>query len=200
MATEKNKRSNNWSFVAYPESLPPNWEQIINQHHVQWFCSPLHDADLNADETEKKAHYHIIITFESLKSCEQVLEITRGELNATVPQIVKSMRGYLRYFVHLDNPEKHQYQISDIVCYGGADISPYFEPTQTDRYMIMDAMVDWIELNDITEFCDLTTYARLNEPEWRSLLYSNSTIFFSNYIKSRRNKKREIKTTDKPLN
>lgn len=193
MANKTGQRCNNWSFVAYPESLPPNWEDIINQHHISWFCSPLHDADLNADESEKKPHYHIIFNFETLKSYEQVIEITKGELNSTVPQIVKSMRGYIRYFLHLDNPEKTQYKLEDIRCFGGADYSTYLEPTKSDRNRIYDEIIDWIEENDITEFCDLSTYARNNEPEWRSLLYNNSTLFFATYINSRRNKKAATK-------
>ena len=192
MATKNCIRSNNWAFVAYPESLPENWIGIINSYHIPWFCSPLHDADLNADETEKKAHYHIILNFESLKTQQQVEEITKDKLNSTVPIIVKSMKGYLRYFVHLDNPEKHQYKIEDIKCYGGADLDTYLAPTKNDRDLIYDKMIDWIEENDITEFSDLANYARYNEPEWRSLLYSNSTIFFATYLNSRRNKKAAI--------
>ena len=192
MATKNCTRSNNWAFVAYPESLPENWIGIINSYHIPWFCSPLHDADLNADETEKKAHYHIILNFESLKTQQQVEEITKDKLNSTVPIIVKSMKGYLRYFVHLDNPEKHQYKIEDIKCYGGADIDTYLAPTKNDRDLIYDKMIDWIEENDITEFSDLANYSRYNEPEWRSLLYSNSTIFFATYLNSRRNKKAAI--------
>lgn len=191
MANKTGQRSNNWSFVAYPESLPEHWEDLINAHHIAWFCSPLHDADINADESEKKPHYHIILNFETLKSSEQVQEITRSELNATVPQIVKSMKGYLRYFIHADNPEKAQYKIDDIRCFGGADYNPYFEPTSTDRFAIMDKMVDWIEENDCTEFFILANYARHNEPEWRSLLYSNSAVYFNNYLTSRRNYKKE---------
>lgn len=189
MATKNCTRSNNWAFVAYPESLPENWIGIINSYHIPWFCSPLHDADLNADESEKKPHYHIILNFESLKTQQQVEEITKDKLNATIPVIVKSMKGYLRYFVHLDNPEKHQYKIEDIKCYGGADLDTYLAPTKNDRDLIYDKIIDWIEENDITEFCDLSSYARYNEPEWRSLLYSNSTIFFATYLNSRRNKK-----------
>lgn len=196
MANKTGQRSNNWSFVAYPESLPEHWEDLINAHHISWFCSPLHDADLNADETEKKEHYHIILSFETLKSSEQVQEITRCELNSTIPQIVKSMKGYLRYFIHADNPEKAQYKLEDIRCFGGADYTPYFEPTSSDRFAIMDKICDFIEENDITEFCDLVTYARYNEPEWRSLLYSNSTIFFTNHIKSRRHKQKERAATE----
>lgn len=191
MANKTGQRSNNWSFVAYPESLPDKWEDLINAHHIAWFCSPLHDADMNADESEKKAHYHIILNFETLKSSEQVQEITRSELNATVPQIVKSMKGYLRYFIHADNPEKAQYNLEDIRCFGGADFNPYFEPTSTDRFAIMDQMMDWIEENDITEFYILANYARHNEPQWRSLLYSNSAVYFNNYLTSRRNHKKE---------
>lgn len=189
MATKSNERTKNWAFVAYPESLPDHWEDKLNALHVGWFCSPLHDADQNADESEKKQHYHIILSYDTLKSYDQVVVISVGLLHATVPQIVKNMRGYLRYFVHLDNPEKHQYNLADIRCFGGVSLDTYLSPTSSDKDKIIDAILDFIELNDITEYCDLIMYARHNEPDWRSVLYQSSTIFFSAYLQSRRYKK-----------
>lgn len=189
MASQSNERTKYWAFVAYPESLPEHWESILNEQHVEWFCSPLHDADENPDGGEKKQHYHIILVFPSMKSESQVTEITKGLLNSTIPQIVRNMRAYLRYFCHLDNPEKHQYPISDIRCFGGAFLEDYLKLSSSEETDIYDKIIDCIEENDFTEYADLISYVRLNEPGWRSIIYKSSTIFFSAYLNSRRYKK-----------
>ena len=56
----KNVKKRNWAFVAYPESMPTNWLEILQETGAPIAISPLHDKDLNADEHEKKAHYHVI--------------------------------------------------------------------------------------------------------------------------------------------
>ncbi|CAM3291035.1 Rep family protein [Helicobacter labetoulli] len=49
-------RTRIWSFIAYPDSVPADWEQILTeQFNLKWARSPLHDSDINADETQKKA-------------------------------------------------------------------------------------------------------------------------------------------------
>ena len=115
------QRSSKWAFIAYPDSVPDNWKEIIKSYHIPVAISPLHDKDLNPTGEEKKAHWHIMIEFESMKSYEQVREIT-SQLNGTIPQIVHSPIGMIRYFIHKDNPEKFQYDWADITVYNGFDL------------------------------------------------------------------------------
>lgn len=185
-------RTRNWTFIVYPESAPENWEQLLVNQQVPWFCSPLHDADLNADETEKKAHWHCVLAFEGNKSFEQVKEIIEP-LHCTIPQKVKNMKSMLRYFIHMDNPDKHQYKKEDIRCFGGADIESYFAATRSDRYAEINKMRRFIVDNDIIEFSDLFNYAgETDDPEhadWFGLLCDNSAYVIEMFIRSRRHQK-----------
>lgn len=105
-ASAKDNRSRTWAFVAYPESMPENWREILDALSVPWACSPLHDKDINETTGEvKKPHRHFVMSFPGKKSYEQIKEIT-DKLNAPVPQKCLSIRGAVRYFLHLDNPEK----------------------------------------------------------------------------------------------
>ena len=61
--SKEDTRSRLWVFVAYPESLPENWLDIIADWHVPCCISPLHDKDINADGEAKKPHYHIVLQF-----------------------------------------------------------------------------------------------------------------------------------------
>ncbi|HDT7711324.1 TPA: replication protein, partial [Enterococcus faecium] len=45
----KDERTRNWTFVVYPESAPENWREFLDELHVPWVESPLHDKDVNPD-------------------------------------------------------------------------------------------------------------------------------------------------------
>ena len=184
----KDDRTRNWTFVAYPESVPKNWRDILDDEHIQWVESPLHDKDLNADGQPKKPHWHILLLFEGNKSFEQVKTLTE-KLNATVPQKCASAKGLVRYMAHLDNPEKVQYDRGMIIGHGGVDVAEYLKPTSSTRYELFGEMMVFVRDNDITELEDLAYYARVERFEdWFPLLCDNSAYIMGEFIKSRRNR------------
>ncbi len=160
-AKSQDKRSRNWTFVLYPESAPNDWFQRLEDLHIQVLISPLHDKDTNADGTVKKAHHHIVLLFESNKSYSQIKEIA-DSFNAPIPQICQSVKGITRYLTHMDNPEKYQYDKADIITMGGVDLADLLKPTSRDRYMLIKEMIDFINLNQVTEFEDIIDYAMRN--------------------------------------
>lgn len=187
MAKNANNRTRNWTFIVYPESAPENWREILQEQHINFAVSPCHDKDVNPTGELKKAHYHVLLAFDSVKSYSQVLDITTS-LNATIPQKVESVVGLIRYFVHIDNPEKYQYDMKDIFVFGAIDIIKPFE-TANARYEAIGEMLDYIDDNDITEFSDLFKYARLNNQIWFRYLSDNCAYVISQHIKSVRHKK-----------
>ena len=117
--SEKQRRSNLWSCVIYPgDSLPDNYLDIIKEWHVPVLLSPVHDAAKNADDSEKKVHVHLMIDFGSgqNKSFDQVNNLVKS-LKGTIPIIVNNRSAMIRYFIHKDNPEKHQYDILNEFVY-----------------------------------------------------------------------------------
>lgn len=181
-------RTRNWTFVVYPESVEGNWRDVLDGEHVQWVESPLHDKDADEDGAVKKAHIHILLMFDGVKTYKQVLEITEA-IGATVPQKCGSARGLVRYMAHMDNPEKYQYAKSDIVGHGGADVFKLLEPTSGDRYSLLKEMTEYIVENDIREYEDLWLYAMYERfDDWYPLLADNSTFAINNFIKSRRHR------------
>lgn len=183
-------RTRNWTFLVYPESAPVNWRDILDEEHVQWIESPLHDKDTNADGEIKKAHHHILIMFESVKTYEQVLEITE-RMNATIPQKCNGTKGLVRYMAHLDNPEKFQYPKSEIIGHGGADVMELLRPTTSDRYGLIKEMIEYVKENEVDEIQDLIDYSIQERPDdWFPLLCDNSAYVVSLYIKSVRHRAR----------
>ena len=132
----KETRARGYAFLLYPESAPEDWRSIIDDWHVPWAESPLHDQDVNPGTGEvKKAHWHILLNFDSVKSYDQVTELLSqlGD-GATVPQKLNSVKAMLRYFCHMDNPEKFQYSRDDIIGHGGLDVDDLLRPSASARY------------------------------------------------------------------
>lgn len=180
----RGERTRNWNVIVYPESAPENWRDILDQEHIKWVESPLHDSDLNPTGELKKAHWHVLLQFDSNKTYEQVKELT-DKLNTVTPQKCNSVEGSVRYMAHIDNPEKHQYDKSLIIAHGNIDIQKYFEITLSQKYELIDEMAQFIIQYDVVEFMDLKAYAMSERPDWNEVLHGASYEII-NLIKSRR--------------
>lgn len=188
-----NKRARHWTFICYPESAPENWKEVIKATHIKTAISPLHDKDLNATGDEKKPHWHVFLEYDSLKSYDQVIEIT-GYAGGTIPQIVQSPIGMIRYFIHKDNPDKFQYNWEDIEIYNGFDLEKYDSFTESEIDHIIADITKFIDDNNVLEYADLIAYTRDPDNEhfedWYRTIRKN-TMFFNAYICSRRNQYKE---------
>ena len=186
-------RCRNWSVIVYPESAPQNWRDLVDAWQIEWICSPLHDRDINANGELKKPHWHLLLLYGGVKSAEQVREMT-DVLNCPSPMKCHNAKALVRYFAHLDNPEKASYRVSDIESHGGVDVNELLKPTSSERYNLIREMMLFVRDEDLTEFQDLVDYAlgqRLDD--WFPLLCDNSAIVMTNYIKSCRHRSKPKK-------
>lgn len=174
-ADEKRKgtRFLNWAAVIYPDSAPADWRERLDELHIEWAESPLHDRDVNADGEPKKPHIHIVLSFESVQTFQQVSDVLKP-LNCPHPQYLKSLRGMLRYFVHADNPEKAQYSRADIIAHGGMDVEKFFAPTAGDVNIAYREMQDFVIRYGVAEFAELMIYAAHERVDWYEILINKS--------------------------
>ena len=190
-------RTRNWVFIVYPESAPENWRTVLDETTVEWCESPLHDKDTNDDGSHKKDHIHVLMMYESVKTYEQVREVTQL-INAANPQRCLSKKGSVRYFAHLDNPEKYQYNLTDIVAHNGFDVSEVLKPSNTERYYILKKMLQYIRDNKVMDYCDLVDFAMDNElDDWFEILADRNTFFINSYITSNREKEKARQEREK---
>lgn len=164
MSKNKDQRARSWTFPLYPESAPENWREILDEYHVPWVESPLHDKDINPDGELKKAHWHIVLFFDGKKSFEQIKEITDA-LNAPIPQKTANAKGLVRYLIHMDNPEKYQYKRDEIVCHCGAEIDEYFALSSSSRRVVLREVMEFIKDSEIDNYADFIGYC-LDYEEW----------------------------------
>lgn len=185
----KSNRTRNWDIIVYPESAPENWRDILDDLHIEWVESPLHDQDVNPSTGEhKKEHYHVCLLFPGLKTFEQVCDLI-APLRCPIPQRTLSVKGTVRYMAHLDNPDKHQYDPGRIVAHGGLDLADLLRPTASERYGMIRDMCQFVRDNGITEFQDLMDYAMAYEFDtWFPALCDSCAYVVGQYIKSQRHR------------
>ena len=111
MSSEKGR---DWTFIVYPESAPDNWRELLDDTHLRWIESPLHDKDVNEDGEIKKAHWHILLSFDgpvTVKAVEKIVD----KFNCPDPRKVGSGKGLVRYMIHKDNPENFSIQLMKLL-------------------------------------------------------------------------------------
>ena len=89
-----------------------------------------HVPDKETEESDKHFHTHLIIRTAGSRSIKQVADVLSCPANFI--QTVHQKRSLMRYFIHLDNPEKHQYSESDIHSSKISEFKLAFEDNNDD--------------------------------------------------------------------
>lgn len=186
----RNVKKRYWAFILYPESAPADWRKKLQETGIQCAISPLHDKDINPDNTSKKPHYHIILAYEGPTTYNNVAYLT-ASLGQPIPQPLEQLRGYYRYLVHKDNPEKYQYNELEISTINGFDIKDYLDLTANQVFAILKEITQFIDDNNITEYSTLIQVFRENEFLSQFMeIAMTKTIFLNTYLTSKRHKEK----------
>lgn len=188
--SKKYTKSRIWASVGYPESLPIDWLEQLRETGLQIAISPLHDKDLNPTGETKKEHYHIIFNYDGPTTYEHMKEIC-DKFNMTIPIKLESLKGMYRYHLHLDNPEKYQYDDRDRILLNGFDANSVNELTKTEVDKCKKEIISFIIDNDIREYSDLLEILLNNDLSNLLNVAASHTILFHTFISSRRNKLKE---------
>lgn len=152
----RKKTSGIWfGFIMYPTDEDPDGSKRIGRLRLLGFelaISPLHDKDKNGQGEKKKAHWHGII--------KSPVKVGYKEMNETIRDItygpyiskIMSLKGAYEYFIHLNHPEKYQYDKDEIQTYNGFTI----EPNAHERKELLAAI-----LTEITDNPELDSYSKL---------------------------------------
>ena len=176
-------KKRNWAFVLYPESAPSDWLEQIQLSGIMSAVSPLHDKDVDPTGEPKKPHYHVILVYGSPTTYNNVKSLT-DRLNQPIPQPLEQVRGYYRYLTHKDNPDKYQYNDSDIVTVNGFNIVDFVEVTKSEVTEIKFILQTLIREKLFKEYSLFMDYVQDNYDRVYYDVASSHTIFFNTYIKS----------------
>lgn len=180
-----------WAFVIYPESLPEDWKEILVGTGLPMAISPLHDKDINPTGEEKKAHYHVICYYENATTFNNVKSNVTDKLNGTIPIKLESMRGMYRYHLHLDNPEKYQYDDRERTFFNGFDIDFASKLTRTEINKLIREIHTFINDNNIVEYIDLLDILKDNDLFDMYDIATSNTLIFKSLLDSKRNKEKK---------
>lgn len=197
-------RSHVWTFIVYPDSAVENWLFLLDSLHIPVCVSPLHDKDVNPTGEIKKPHYHVVLDFgQNKKSWDQVKSITDMVGGVLCPMDkdgnceskVANKRTMTRYLIHLDNPEKAQYNIDDVRSFGGYDFVSICM-SASSRYQTLRNILQFCDQEHIYNFSELVDYCAEYNYTWFMILCDGSTVFIKEYMKSKTWKKKieNIKT------
>ena len=178
-------RTRNFASVIYPDSdnYIEHWQEILGELAIPAFVSPLHNLDVNPTGEVKKAHYHVMIMFDGVKTLDQAKDVF-SVIGGVGCETIQSVRGYARYLCHLDNPEKFQYSPDDVKMFGGADYITTIGLV-TDKYKAIGEIIDYCEEYNVLSYSDLLVYCRSERFDWFRVLCDNGTVVIKEYLKSR---------------
>lgn len=186
----RNIKKRNWAFVVYLDSAPENWRDLLQETGCMFAISPYHDKDINPDGTPKKPHYHVIICYDGPTSYNVIKRIT-DSLKQPIPMPLEQIRGYYRYFTHMDNPEKYQYDEKEITTINGFDINNYIELSYTEISKYLLQLQYLIRDKKIFEYSELLDMLADNDCKELWDVARNHTFLLDKYITSRRNKSKK---------
>lgn len=184
-------KKRNWTFVLYEDSCAKDWEDYLISTGVP-FAYAYHDKDKTDLGEDKKPHTHVIICFDGPVTYNNAMTYaTRVCAANNVIQPVGSVRGMVRYFCHKDNPDKYQYEDDIIQCRNGFDPKDYFCLTVTQQKAFKRKIIEFIQDNEIVEYADLVEILMDSDQMDLFDIVTTNTFFFTQYMKSRKNKIRK---------
>lgn len=186
------KRARSWWGVLYPESAPDNWQQLVRDSLVETLISPLHDKDVLPTGEMKKPHYHVLISFKNPVTREKAADLMEGwgcvvqrhwPKPGTPEQFkVNDFKQAARYLCHLDQPDKHRYEVANVVSIGAIDY-PMLVMSSADEDAMLDEIFEAMDTYCLDSYPKVVRYAKECHPEWRSIVYRKHPRAIAEYAK-----------------
>lgn len=104
-----------------------------------------------ADEEVQLAHYHVVVRFKSPMPFETVKNrFPHGNI-----QSARNIRNTVQYLIHLNDPDKRQYQWTDILT-NCTDMTKYMVQSNTSQEVTLKDIMGKIDKGEIREYNQFT--------------------------------------------
>lgn len=179
VSTNIQKKSRTWTWVVYEDEKDQVDSWLGDNPDIAWAMSPKHENDVNPDGEKKKPHWHLLVSFNGPTTLNVAQAISK-ELGLPNPQICRNTRGMVRYFLHLDNPEKAKYDRTLITSGGGFDFESYLALSQSEKELeeraFIRSLLARIQELGITDFGDVVDLVMCEYEEHYKYLRSSSYL------------------------
>lgn len=118
----------NIRYITITSNQEEQWDKIIDvaKMNYHWYAYVFHDKD----DTEK--HLHIMAYDKGGTSIKAHCARFEGVIPPNFVCKVRNPRAMARYLIHMDSPEKHRYQESDIVTNNTDKYHAFLEDLRTN--------------------------------------------------------------------
>lgn len=182
---EKRESVKNFAMELYEDSCNPDWKERLEKMHVKavWIY---HDKDKWANGEPKKPHHHLMVLWRNTTTFATAQRVTKelGGANGYV-EIIRDAESYGRYMCHLDEEDKHKYDIEDVQEVGGADYKKLIGVTQKDKFKALREIIGLCNDRKYNNYCAVVDYCLENREDWVELLLDiRFGRLIQDYIKS----------------
>lgn len=143
--TSEPRQSRTFTFELYPEWSFFN--NIVSHIVKEKYAMILHDKDTNDDGTIKKPHVHVVVRYGGKRLVTSVKnEYAKYGMEKRFVDTCNE-RAMLRYLIHLDDPDKYQYNKSEVdtnmkqVCEGAWND----EVSSDEAFMLLNDYIEQTE-------------------------------------------------------
>lgn len=187
--------------LVYPDSAPEGWKKQLEDSLQMWLISPLHEPDKEPESIDSakmstgKPHWHVMYCHGNTIAAKVARELFPSWV-VTPPSdrffMVTSMRNLSRYFLHLDQHEKQQFQgMPDklLTALNGFPLDLERELTHGERLELKKQLHAFVRSNNVTEYAELLD-ALADSGDWDLFeLAFDSQSKIEGYIRSQRNRR-----------
>lgn len=193
----------------------------LDDLHMPCCCSPVHDKDtftaedvhkwvsghtdketgkvsedaikdgLPVEGQHKKSHVHVLLTAHGPMTAEWWEQKFEGFHEVGFWQAVNSVPSMMRYFAHMDSPEKHQYNAMEIHGFGGIDLSPLLKTSKVSNLFTLLDVMDHMMKNDVRHYNHLVRWALSTGDVDTIACVTGRASFFANYFHAEYEERRE---------
>lgn len=175
-------KARHFAFLLYPESIPDNWQELLESLAVSIAISPLHDLDKKEDDAltddeklivlkggivYKKPHYHVIYIARNPVSVESVRKKIKrklGNVSITHIEIIDDIKGTYEYLTHESKSakakNKHVYDKKDVVHLNDFDIDRYITLDQSEKKELKSKLLRIVSENHLVNVIDLLNFLK----------------------------------------
>lgn len=186
---EKSNKSSWYTFcyLTYDVNDPDLTDNLTawlsDLHLAGLWASPVH----NSDGKDGKPHRHIVLEF-SVKHGKDWARfigqkmVSKGVANGVILPCNKL--GMLKYLCHIENPEKEQFDLSEVLTLYGDNYEDIIK--NSDNVTLADIIAD-IKSLKVNEYCDLVDFYAFNGYQNRLKYCVTRCYSIQSYFQSMRN-------------
>ena len=177
-----------FDFLIYPQDHEGvDIFKVLRDTHMPFAVSPLHQPD----EKDSEPHYHVIYKHGNpvqLKTAWRFLEPIKFLAVHGYIEPTYSPHGYMRYLIHLDDPEKEQFigGRESITCINAFPLDLTRDLTVEDSRQLRRQAFEIIRHFDINEYSTLIEEVMADDELFDYVC--NHVMLFKNYLDSKRHR------------